>query len=275
MVNEADSRSSSFFVDEAGDLTLFGRRGKSLLGVDGVSKCFMVGVAKIEDVEKLGSELDLLRQNLLADKYLHSIPSMQPERRKTALCFHAKDDCSEVRMHVFKFLEGKSIKVQVGIRRKAELIKDARFAVSIAGKFDENSVYDAMVKTLLKRSLHKSDENLIYFARRGKSTREAALREAIDRAKRNFTRDTGIESRSQTKIMSATPSQQPGLQVIDYFLWAIQRMYERGEDRYFNYLRPQFKLIMDFDDERSGKSYGTWYSDSNPISLEKIKPVTS
>jgi hypothetical protein len=54
-----------FFVDETGDLALFGRRGKSLLGTEGVSRCFMVGMAQIESLSALKSELDTLRRNLL------------------------------------------------------------------------------------------------------------------------------------------------------------------------------------------------------------------
>lgn len=69
------------------------------------------------------------------------------------------------------------------------------------------------------------------------------------------------------------PSERPGLQVIDYFLWALERLYERGEDRYFNFLQPHYRLIMDFDDKRN-RNYGEWYSDRNPLSKQKIKPVT-
>ena len=58
-----------------------------------------------------------------------------------------------------------------------------------------------------------------------------------------------------------------------YFLWAIQRFYERDEARYFNYLAPHFRLIMDFDDKRSGKAYGTWYSDQNPLTSTKKMSV--
>ena len=98
--------------------------------------------------------------------------------------------------------------------------------------------------------------NIIYFARRGKSGRQNALASAIQRAKDNFTRDTGIEVDRPTQVIPSVPSEEAGLQAIDYFLWALQRLYERGEDRYFNYLAPSYRLIRDFDDKRSGKEYG-------------------
>src|ERR1700675_4162201 len=90
-----------FFVDEAGDLTLFDRRGRIIVGHEGVSKTFMVGVAYLPDPEGAKRTLDALRADLLADPYFKDVPSSQPASRKTAICFHAKDDLPEVRREVF------------------------------------------------------------------------------------------------------------------------------------------------------------------------------
>lgn len=267
-------RVSHFYVDESGDLTIVGRGGKSLLGSEGVSRYFMVGVAHVPDPIALKKDMESLRRSLVSDPYLSGICSISPDAGKTARSFHAKNDCPEVRMAVYRMLAGHHIRVQIAIRRKERLLNIVRLANSLKVGWNPDTLYDDMVKTLFKRSLHKADENYICFARRGKSGREKALARAIERAKANFQRDTGIVSESPTQICSAIPSEQPGLQAVDYFLWAIQRMYERGEDRFFRYLSAHCSLIMDFDDKRSGKSYGTWYSDMNPLTLEKIKPVT-
>jgi hypothetical protein len=69
------------------------------------------------------------------------------------------------------------------------------------------------------------------------------------------------------------PSVSCGLQAIDYFLWALQRFYERDEARHFNFLAGHYRLIMDFDDHRNGKDYGTWYSDQNPLTAYKKMSV--
>jgi len=259
-----------FFVDEAGDLTLFGRRGKCLLGTEGVSKCFMVGIAQVVDPTALHNDLAALRRDLLKDGYLKYVPSMGLEAAKTAKFFHAKDDCAEVRREVYKLLARHDIKVQVAIRRKGRLIEQSR---GNPRPPNANSIYDDLVKSLFKRCLHKADQNVITFARRGKSAREEALRQAIRRAQENYERDMEIVSRRLTKVIPSVPSESHGLQAVDYFLWAIQRLYEKGEDRYFNFLASQFRLIMDFDDTRSGKSYGRWYSDADPLTKEKMMPV--
>lgn len=173
-------------------------------------------------------------------------------------------------MEVFKTLVTHEINVIVGVRRKTEVLKEARFARALRAGSNNDHIYDQLVTTMFKKLLHKAESNTIYFARRGKSARQVALQKAIARAQANFTRDTGIVSNKPTQIIPSVPSEQAGLQAIDYFLWSLQRLYERGEERYFDFVRSHFKLIMDFDDKRSGKNYGTWYSDKNPLTRDKI-----
>lgn len=125
------------------------------------------------------------------------------------------------------------------------------------------------MKRLFKNLLHKADKNEIVFARRGSSARKEALQDAIIRARQNFTRHWGKQETVPTDILPAYPHQYIGLQVIDYYLWAIQRLYERGEDRFFALLEKDYRLIMDLDDKRR-KPYGEWYSDANPLRLDKL-----
>lgn len=259
-----------YFVDEAGDMTLFGRRGKVLVGRPGCSKCFMLGVLQLPNPTRAAEALARLRKELLADPYFKGVPSMRPKAKKTALYFHAKDDLSEVRREMFKLLPALGAKVQVAIRRKAQLVTHARFLHSAGQRLTQNHIYDDMVKRLFKNLLHRADENRIVFAKRGKSDRYAALAGAICKAKANFERQWGKPSDSPTGIRSLHPRDSAGLQVADYYLWALQRLYERSEDRYFELLRPGFRLIMDLDDKRN-RGYGQWYSDSNPLELGKIE----
>jgi hypothetical protein len=232
----------------------------------------MVGVAYLPDPQLAHQKLEALRAELLADPYFKDVPSMQPKARKTALCFHANDDLAEVRREVFKVLAHFGAKVLVAIRRKEYLVTSARLLQLRQWKISPNDVYDDLVKRLFKTILHTAEKNRIVFARRGKAVRQHALEEAIRRAKLNFERKTGISSHSETVLFSAYPSQHAGLQVIDYYLWALQRLFERGEDRFFRLLAPGYRLIMDLDDTRN-KPYGEWYSDSNPLEAQKIKPI--
>ena len=264
-----------YYVDEAGDLSLFNRRKQSIVGSPGVSHCFMVGVAELPNPEDAHHKLEELRSALLQDPYFASVPSMSPDAGKTALAFHAKDDLPEVRREVFKLLPTLGAKVLVAVRRKLVLAREARAILQLTGKkLSSDVIYDELVSRLFRDKLHRADDNRILFARRGKSDRNAALTAAIERAKRNFQLRWGKDANQPVKIGSAYPSDSPGLQLVDYYLWAIQRCFERNEDRFFKLLSPQYRMVMDLDDTRR-KPYGEWYTDANPFELAKMWPVTS
>ncbi len=273
MNKESEHILKHYYVDEAGDLTLFDKKGKIIIGNEGVSKCFMVGFASVENPATASKLLEQLRKELLLDPYFKNVPSMQPARKRTAIAFHAKDDLQEVRRDVFKVLVKLNVKVQVAIRRKIEIANSAKFLFKLTGKkLNKNDIYDDLVKRIFRNSLHKADKYFIYFARRGKSDRNKALDNAIQKAKQNFQLKYKIEADKPAIIIPAYPHEYIGLQIIDYYLWALQRLFERGEDRFYNLLAKDFRLIMDLDDTRNNV-YGEWYSDSNKLSLKKIKPV--
>ena len=259
-----------FFVDEAGDLTLFDKRGRIIVGQPGVSKTFMVGAAQIPDPDLADAVLKELRGELLADPYFRGVPSMQPGGRKTFQYFHASKDLPEVRRDVIARLSLCKAKVFVAMRRKRQLADEARQGVARTGqKLTLRYLYDDLVARLFRNVLHKAEHNRIVFAKHAKWGRREAMALAIQRAKANFETKYGIASDKPTDLQSADPNEFGGLQVVDYYLWALQRMYERGEDRFFELLRPGYRLIMDLDDTRD-KPYGEWYSDDNPLTLKKM-----
>jgi hypothetical protein len=68
------------------------------------------------------------------------------------------------------------------------------------------------------------------------------------------------------------PAEHAGLQVTDYFLWALQRLYERREDRYLELLWPSFCLVHDLDDTRD-KTYGVYYTKKKPLTLAALEEL--
>jgi len=72
----AEIRRTHYYVDEAGDPTLFGVRGKVLVGSEGCSRFFMLGLADVEESEKLAADLAALRAHLIAGPYFKEVPSI-------------------------------------------------------------------------------------------------------------------------------------------------------------------------------------------------------
>ena len=63
----------------------------------------------------------------------------------------------------------------------------------------------------------------------------------------------------------------PGLQAVDYFLWALQRCYERGEGRYLDYIWERVHLVHDIEDRRRGPA-GAYYTQSNRLTAGELPP---
>lgn len=118
----AEIKRKHYFVDEAGDPTLFGALGKVLVGSEGRSRFFALGLADADDPRTLAADLATLRARLVADPYFKAVPSMRPEQRKTALLFHAKDDLPEVRREVFALLQRHAIRFSAIVRDKLAIL---------------------------------------------------------------------------------------------------------------------------------------------------------
>jgi len=62
-----------------------------------------------------------------------------------------------------------------------------------------------------------------------------------------------------------------GLQVTDYLLWALQRFYERRDDRYLEYMWPAFRLVIDIDIDDARKAhYGRYYDQKNVLTRKAL-----
>lgn len=261
-----------YYVDEAGDSILFNRKKRMIVGQEGCSKYFILGVLQVGDPIALDSALTDLRERLLSDPYLSNVPSMQLERRKTAIAFHAKDDCPEVRRECFHTLLQQDVKFFAVLRDKrviARLVQNHN-TKHPNYRYHPNQLYDRSVSRLFKERLHKEEAYVIEFSKRGNRSRTEALEHSLEAARKNFRISRDISSPAPIEIKVATPPQSAGLQAVDYFLWALQRAYERLEFRYFDFLSEKISLVHDIDDTRK-RDYGEYYTRDNPLTAEKCK----
>ncbi len=97
-----------------------------------------------------------------------------------------------------------------------------------------------------------------------------ALEEALTTGRERFLTKWNKTSNSVIRPIAGYPKNFSGLQAVDYFLWALQRIYERHEDRYLEYVWDKVSLIHDVDDN-SEKGYGVYYNRKRGIDVERIK----
>lgn len=255
-----------YFVDEVGDPTLFNAKGRLIVGDEGCSRFFMLGKLEIEEPDVLSAQLTALRQDLLADPYFKGVPSMPPERKKTALAFHAKDDIPEVRRAVYQVLLRAKVRFYAVVKDKAHLAiyVQQRNAREPGYRYQENEQYDLLVKELFAKFHHMADEVHICYAKRGNKTRNAAFRAALEQAGAVFTRSFGFAHPETQDVVSGTPPNCLGLQAVDDYLWALQRFYERREDRFLDLIWPQVGEVHDMDRLENGYR-GVFYTKQKPL----------
>jgi hypothetical protein len=264
-----DQETVYYFVDEAGTPTLFGKRREMIVGNEGCSKYFVLGKAAVNDPVQVSQALETLRRELLADPYFKNVPSMQPSQGKTAIGFHAKNDRPEVRYEVFKFLRRQAVSFYAVVRNKNQVVSEVleRNRDDNRYWYNENELYDGLVAKLFDGRFYMADRFEVSFAKRGNKSRTEALNAAIDNAKRTFESRFGFAAGATVQIAPSTPKETVCLQVVDYYLWALQRFYEQGENQYLEVIWPQTKLVHDLDDRREN-SFGVCYSPARPLTLE-------
>ena len=260
-----------YFVDESGDGILFNAKGHIIVGSEGCSRYFMLGMIDILDPEAINQELEILRAQLLADPYFKKVPSMQAENKKTALCFHAKDDIPEVRREVFTLMCRFELRFFAVVRDKRKVIEYVRQRNEKhpGYRYHPNELYDYMIRRLFKNLLHKDDSYEITFSKRGKKDRTAALKLALEKTRERYSQQQKIFSHAPMDVYPRSPIGCGGLQAVDYFLWALQRFYEKREDRYLDLLWPSFRLVHDLDDTRHDL-YGVYYTRKKPLTLAAL-----
>lgn len=272
-ISETPSSIRHYFVDEGGDGTLFSRKGKVLVGTEGCSRFFILGSLDMPNPSALKDCFDTLRAQLMNDSYFKSVPSMQPTNRKTALAFHAKDDLPEVRRDVFRLLrDTDGLRFFAVVADKLSVLEYVRQRNKRepAYRYHPNELYDSLTERLFRDRLHQGNRYDIIFSKRGKSDRTDALHQALEAARSRFVTQQEITSRASLNIAVATPKEYAGLQAVDYFIWALQRLYERGEDRYLTYLWKTFGFVHDIDDT-SKTDYGVYYTQNRPLTAAALR----
>lgn len=259
-----DYQTRSIFVDESGDTDMYDKKGRAL---PDVSKLFMIGLTIINDPDEVRHKLYNLRQSFLSNPYFKGVPSFQKHKRKTAIMLHAKNDIPEVRWRVYELLATIPAKTTVVIRRKAHIMADVQKLFQETGKkLTDDVMYDNVVMSLFKYINHNNGDYSVKFAIKTKP-RNASLHTAIQDAQ-SALQKKGSRVSSNIHVDSAYSHEDECLQLIDYYLWAIHRLFINNEDRYINMIRHNLNVILDMDDMRN-RPWGELYTRHNPIELKK------
>jgi hypothetical protein len=129
---------------------------------------------------------------------------------------------------------------------------------------------DSAVRRLFDKKLHTEPAYKVIFASRGKA-RTRSLREHLLHAQKHSKKAAGSYPDATVEVLAMPASDSTGLQVADYCLWAVQRLFAKNEDRFLDLIWPKVALLVDADDT-SEASYGTYHTRKRPpLNLVKMK----
>ncbi len=136
--------------------------------------------------------------------------------------------------------------------------------------------YADMLSHLLKNKLTNHHKIVLNIAGRGKSTKNHNLELALSIAKERHGK-IHPEKQQKTKVVFNVLDQinEPLLNIADYFCWAIQNVFEKGNLRYYNFLHEKISTVVDlYDFDSYGKKgWPNYYGKNNPLtSKNKISP---
>ncbi|MFH0977651.1 MAG: DUF3800 domain-containing protein [Spirochaetota bacterium] len=257
------------FLDEAGDTTFYGKGKINILGQEGVSKCFILGLVHFkEPLEPIREKIKELQDKVIKDDYFKGVPSIQKKAVKEGFFFHATDDIPEVRKIFFEFIKTIDCTFEAVVGRKIIGLYISKHN----GK--ENEFYADLLAHLLKNKFQKERKMIINVAERGKSTRNTNLDFALKKAEGRFLKNTnGKTAKAEIAFNVQNHITEPLLNIADYFCWAVQRVFEKGETRYYDYIVEKIPVVIDLYDKENYKEWKNYYGPKNPLSSKnKLSP---
>jgi hypothetical protein len=257
------------FLDETGDTTFFGKGRKVIIGQNGVSLSFGLGVVKIDrPLEEVRREIRALEKQVEADPLLNSIPSVQKRIASGGFFFHACKDTPDVRSVLLHYLRELPCEAEIVVARKIP----ALFKMQHNSR--EEEFYADLLAHLIKNRLKRPGTLVLNVAERGSSTREKVLTDALQLATERAAKRWGAD-KLQTRVVFnvQNPRIEPLLTVSDYLCWVVQRVFEQGEVRHYNYLAEKIRLVVDLYDREKYEGYKNYYDKKNPLTTQnKLGP---
>lgn len=254
------------FLDEAGDTTFFGKGKIPIVGSDGVSKSFILGMLKIkEPLNEVREKIIALHNQIANDPYFAEIPSIQKKKALMGYYLHAKDDIPEVRKMAFELINSIDCSFEAVVGRKIYPLYEKKH------NGNEAEFYADLLSHLLKNKLNKYEELVLNISHRSKCTThhnlEKGLTKAIEISKKN-----NPDKNNGCKVVFNVqqPTREPLLNISDYFCWAIQRVFEKGETRYYDFISEKVSTIIDLYDSEKWANNQNYYGRKRKLTKENL-----
>jgi len=107
------------FLDEAGDTTFYGKGKKNIIGTNGVSNVFILGMIKVKDpLDEVREKINSLQNKISLDEF-YRVPSVIKKNNKSGYYLHATDDIPEIRKEMFDLIKTIDCSFEAVVGRKS------------------------------------------------------------------------------------------------------------------------------------------------------------
>ncbi len=260
------------FLDEAGDTTFYGEGRRDIIGTAGVSFAFIIGMLKVNvPRDELRREITALQLEIAGDPYLNCIPSVAKKIAKGGFYFHAKDDPPEVRERFFRFIVNRDVAFEaVAAQKITELFQRKHHD-------REAEFYADILSHLIKTKLKKDVRLVLNIAHRANSTSNTSLKLALEKAKGRSLKKWDVNDlRCNVVFNVQNHVQEPLLNVADYLCWSVQRVFERGDTRYYDFVGDKVRLVVDLYDQEHYAGSQHYYRGTHRLTAKnKLGPPSA
>lgn len=250
------------FLDEAGDTTFFGKGKTPIIGFNGVSKSFAIGMVRFnEPLDEIREKIIAFQNKIATHPLYKDIPSVKKRVENGGFYFHAKDDLPELRKDFFDLINTFDCSIQIIVAKK----NVTRFVHKHNAKDAE--FYADILSHLIKDKFKKYNRLVLNIAKRDSSTKTKNLISALEKAKGRFDKNPRNKDIKMADILfNVVPfTQEPLLAVSDYLCWTVQRVFEKGETRYYDYMISKISIVVDLYDNQNYKKGGNYYTLKKPL----------
>ena len=122
---------------------------------------------------------------------------------------------------------------------------------------------------LIKNNLMEHDRLVLNIAELGNSTNVHTLNIALTKANNRFALSNPTD-KPITKVQFNIKKfkDEPLLSVVDYFCWTVQRVFEQGETRFYDYVSDKITSVVDLYNKKSGTNAVLVFDTVNPLTEE-------
>ena len=252
------------FLDEAGDTTFYGKGKTNILGNVGVSKCFILGMLKVkEPLNSVRDKIIDLQTHISKDSYFKGISSIEKKIKNGGYFLHAKDDVPEVRKMGYDLIKSIDCSFEAIVARKIYSVYEN------IHHGNEAEFYADLLSHILKNKFKKYEKLVLNIAERSKCTTHKNLELGLDKAYTRFEKKYSREDRNCSVVFNVQkPTNEPLLNLADYFCWALQRLFERGEMRFYDYISEQVAMVNDLYDSENYSKGKNIYNRRNKLTIQ-------